>query len=67
MKINEIKKEFGVVYNSDNEIVSVKTPGNTVYPASDSEVFECETEEELNGFIIENKLEYLKGRYGYLK
>lgn len=60
MNVKEIKKGYGVVSNSDNEIEALKTPENTVYPAKDSLVFECETEKELNEFILNKKLEYPK-------
>lgn len=65
MKIKEIKKQFGVVYNSDNQIEALKRPNNSVYPSKDSLVFECDTETELQDFISKNGLTEKQALYEY--
>lgn len=54
--MKKITTQWGVVYNEDKEIVAIKTPENSVYPPSDSLIFECESETEMNQFISDNEL-----------
>lgn len=51
-----IKTNYGIVYDSEKQIIAIKTPENNVYPSDDTEIFECETESELNSFIEDNGL-----------
>lgn len=51
----KIEKRYGVVYFED-KIISVKTPGNDLFPAIGTKVFECDSQEELDRFINDNNL-----------
>lgn len=54
--MKQITKQWGVVYNEDKVIATIKTPENSVYPANDSLIFECDSEEEMKQFISQNQL-----------
>lgn len=56
--MKELEKSYGVVYIK-KIIIAIKNPQIEIYPAKEASVYECETLDEVDAFIVEEGLQEL--------